>query len=141
MRRSPHYSKSGTAKALMTIDCLNIACICRGGCLCPPSLHLSRETGSGLSSTCLLILPFIYDDRDNIPEENATPPVFFNFSLPPSLLFFPPMLLFLYIYSVRIYCKNFIKCLFFMRLHEKPEQGCRITLILPGLYYCLPLTC
>lgn len=90
MRRSPHYSKSSTAKALMTIDCLNIACICRGGCLYPPSLHLSRETGSGLSSTCLLILPFIYDDRNNIPEENATPPVLFNFSLLPSLLFFPP---------------------------------------------------
>lgn len=102
MRWSPHYSKSGTAKALMTIDCLNIACICRGGCLCPPSLHLSRETGSGLSSTCLLILPFIYDDRDNIPEENATLPVFFNFSLPPSLLF-PPLLLFLYLYSVFIH--------------------------------------
>lgn len=141
MRRSPHYSKSGTATALMTIDCLNIACICRGGCLCPPSLHLSRETGSGLSSTCLLILPFIYDDRDNIPEENATPPVFFNFSLLPCLPPLSPMLLFLYLYSVCIYCKNFIKCLFFMRLHEKPERGCQITLILPGLYYCLPLPC
>lgn len=35
----------------------------------------------------------------------------------------PPMLLFFYLYSVCIYCKNFIKCLFFMRLHEKPEQG------------------
>lgn len=36
------------------------------------SLYSSQERGSGLSSTCLLILPFIYDDQDNISKGNVT---------------------------------------------------------------------
>lgn len=76
-----HYSKSRTAKALMTIDYLNIACIRCGGfhahlsCIC-------LRRGSGLSSTCLLILPFIYDDRDYISDKMPHCTGISQFSLP-----------------------------------------------------------
>lgn len=36
------------------------------------SLSSSQKRGSGLSSACLLILPFIYDDQDNISKGNVT---------------------------------------------------------------------
>lgn len=56
-------------------------------------LHLSQERGSGLSSCSLLILPFIYDDRDNISAEMQPCAVVSQFSL----------------------LVNCFKCLFFMR--------------------------
>lgn len=79
-----HYSKSRTAKALTTIDYLNIACIgCEGFHAHLPQVRLRR--GSGVSSSSLLILSLIYDDRDNISEEMPGCAVISQFSLPYSV--------------------------------------------------------
>lgn len=68
----------------------------------PPSQHPSLETGSGLSSTCLLILPFIYDDRDGIPAGKCHGAGVLSIFLSRSallLICFFIMLLFLYLWS------------------------------------------
>uniref|UniRef100_A0AAQ5ZN18 protein-tyrosine-phosphatase n=1 Tax=Amphiprion ocellaris TaxID=80972 RepID=A0AAQ5ZN18_AMPOC len=61
-----------TARALTTIDYLNIACVRCRVVHAPPSLRLSQERGSGLSSSSLLILPFIYDDQNTILQGSHT---------------------------------------------------------------------
>lgn len=78
-----------------------------------------------MSSTCLLILPLIYDDRDNIFEENATLLVS-QFSLPYS---FSHLAIFVFRYRVHI-----LRELVFHEVACTLKQGYQITHILPCMY-------
>lgn len=103
-----HYSKSRTAKALMTIDYLNIACIRCGGCHAHlPCICRRRQEVDCPPLVYWYCLSFMM--TGTIFSKKMPHCWFLNFLFLTAFL----ILLFLYLDIVCIYCVN----LFFMRLH------------------------
>lgn len=129
-----HYSKSRTAKALTTIDYLNIACIrCGGSRAHLPCICLRREEVDCPEVVYWYCLSFMMT-RTIFPRQCHTVLLFLNFLFLTASL----VLLFLYQDIVCACCMNCIKCLFFMRCMDAKTGLSDYTYsALLILYYCL----
>lgn len=117
-RRHHHYSKSRSAKALMTIDCPNIACVLVATRAAAPTVPASV---SGDRKWIVLHLfidiafhlrwPGRYSCR-KMPRRSC----FINFSLPLSSSFLFLYHVAIFVFAKRVHTQNFIK--FFTRLHK-----------------------